>query len=77
MDVSEHTLETLFQQLGLPHDPVSIDLFIAKHSPLPISVPLAEADFWTEGQASFIREVFIEDADWVDIVDHLDALLRH
>lgn len=77
MDVSEHTLETLFQQLGLPNDQASIDDFIAEHSPLALSISLAEADFWTEAQAAFIQESFIEDADWIEVIDQLDALLRH
>lgn len=76
MDVSEHTLETLFQQLGLPHGQAEIEAFVEKHKPLPLSVPLAEADFWNAGQSTFIAEAFTDDAEWIEAVDQLDALLR-
>ncbi|MBD3820972.1 DUF2789 family protein [Hydrogenovibrio sp. JE_KL2] len=76
MDVSEHTLETLFQQLGLPNEQVEIEAFVEAHKPLPLSVSLAEADFWNDGQAAFIAEAFADDAEWIEAVDQLDALLR-
>src|SRR5450830_1308437 len=34
MESPDHSLPSLFKQLGLPDDPVSIDRFIATHSPL-------------------------------------------
>ncbi|BBN60475.1 DUF2789 family protein [Hydrogenovibrio marinus] len=76
MDVSEHTLETLFQQLGLPNEQAEVEAFVEMHKPLPLSVPLAEADFWNDGQAAFIVEAFADDAEWIEAVDQLDALLR-
>lgn len=76
MEVSEHTLETLFQQLGLPHEQTDIEAFVQTHKPLPLSTPLAEAEFWNAGQAAFITEAFADDAEWIEAVDQLDALLR-
>lgn len=76
MDVSEHTLETLFDQLGLPNQQADIEAFVQAHKHLPLSIPLAEAPFWNQGQASFIAEALAEDAEWVEAVDQLDALLR-
>ena len=77
MDTTPHTLSTLFEQLGLSADGDSIRSFIQQHRPLDSAVPLAEAPFWSEGQAAFIQEAIEEDADWAERVDELDALLRH
>lgn len=35
-----------------------------------------QASFWTQAQASFLREAIEEDADWVELVDQLDVMLR-
>lgn len=76
MDTTEHSFATLFQQLGLPSDSTSIDDFIGTHSPLAPATPLAEALFWSSGQAAFIREALSADSDWAEIVDQLNACLR-
>ena len=76
MEHGFHPLTELFDQLGLPSDAASIDAFVVKHCPLDYSVSLADAPFWTTAQAQFIREAIEQDADWVEAVDHLDALLR-
>jgi hypothetical protein len=76
METSEHTIHALFAQLGLPDDEASVQAFIAKHSPLPPTVDLHCADFWTESQARMIRESLREDADWAIAVDLLNASLR-
>ena len=44
---------------------------------LPADTPLENAAFWSAGQAQFIHEAIAEDADWAEVVDHLDAQLRH
>ncbi|WP_029933898.1 DUF2789 domain-containing protein [Thiomicrospira pelophila] len=75
MDTSQHTLSTLFDQLGLDSSDKAIQDFIRQHR-IRDDKPLDEADFWTQSQAQFIRESWQNDADWVDIVDHLDAQLR-
>lgn len=76
MDASIHTLNNLFAQLGLPADAPSIERFIDTHSPLPESLCLADAPFWTPAQATFLREEIQEDADWAEVVDELNACLH-
>ncbi len=76
MDTSQHNLKTLFQQLGLDASPKAIDSFIENHH-LDDEVRLAEAPFWNNAQAAFIRESLQEDADWCEVIDTLDAMLRH
>lgn len=77
MDTAKHTMTTLFEQLGLPSDDASIDSFIAKYSPLPTEVALQDAPFWTESQSTFLEEGLEEDSDWAEIIDELDARMRH
>ncbi|HES76818.1 MAG TPA: DUF2789 domain-containing protein [bacterium] len=76
MEHGFHPLTELFDQLGLSSDAASIDAFVAQYCPLNYEVALADAPFWTVAQAQFIREAIEQDADWVEAVDHLDALLR-
>lgn len=76
MDTSKHDIVTLFQQLGLPSDEKSRQAFIQEHRPLPESLALADATFWSTAQANFLREAICDDADWAAVVDKLDALLR-
>lgn len=76
MDMSLHTLNNLFAQLGLPSDASAIERFIIAHSPLPPAVCLSEAPFWTASQANFLREEILKDADWAEVVDGLNELLR-
>jgi len=77
MDTSFHNMNTLFSQLGLPDDDVSIKAFIREHHHLNKSVRIDKAPFWTTVQARFLREAYQDDSDWVEIVDSLDAQLRH
>ncbi|MDF1831542.1 MAG: DUF2789 domain-containing protein [Porticoccaceae bacterium] len=76
MDLSAHTLATLFEQLGLPSTESAINEFIDQHSPLDPQLRLEEASFWNPGQRSFLMEAQAEDSDWTEMVDHLDAFLR-
>ena len=76
MDTSNHSMEALFAQLGLPNSEIAIDNFF-QNNHLPAEIPLENAAFWSAGQAQFIRESIAEDADWAEVVDHLDAQLRH
>ncbi|VVQ31002.1 DUF2789 domain-containing protein [Pseudomonas fluorescens] len=76
MESPTHNLPSLFKQLGLPDDPVNIDKFIATHSPLKPKLHLADAFFWTKSQADFLRDEILDDADWAEVVDQLDVLLR-
>jgi hypothetical protein len=76
MDTSSHTMQTLFAQLGLPNSDIAMDNFM-QNNHLPAEIPLERAAFWSAGQAQFIREAITLDADWAEVVDHLDAQLRH
>lgn len=76
MESPAHPLSALFTQLGLPSDAASIDRFVATHGPLPEHVRLADAPFWTSSQAAFLREELQEDADWAEVVDQLNLMLR-
>lgn len=76
MELNNHDLPTLFEQLGLASDQESIDAFIDKNGPLPDGVKLSEADFWTPQQAKFLKEELREDADWAPAVDELNVLLH-
>jgi hypothetical protein len=75
VDTSSHTMETLFQQLGLSSDPAAIENFIFNNR-LEKGMPLDHAACWSAGQAQFIREALDQDSDWSEIVDQLDTRLR-
>ena len=67
----------LFAQLGLPNSPDAIAAFLNQHRPLPNDVLLADADFWDESQAQFIREKKLEDSpEWTQLIDQLSEALR-
>ncbi len=75
MDTVKHNLENLFLQLGLNADNGDIEAFVKSH-PLEDGISLEEANFWTASQAQFIKESRTHDADWSEMVDELDTLLR-
>ena len=76
MESPLHSLPALFKQLGLADDPVSIEQFVASHSPLKPELKLADAFFWTDSQKAFLREEILVDADWAEVVDELNLMLR-
>jgi hypothetical protein len=76
MEAPMHSINNLFAQLGLPSDEASVAQFIKTHSPLPAGVTLSEAPFWMPTQASFLREELLNDADWAEVIDKLNALLH-
>ncbi|UZE18217.1 DUF2789 domain-containing protein [Pseudomonas sp. B21-054] len=76
MESPIHSLPALFKQLGLLDDAVGIDQFIATHSPLKPELHLADAFFWSAAQQQLLREEILEDADWAEVVDQLNVLLR-
>jgi hypothetical protein len=76
LDTSSHTMKTLFEQLGLSSSDVAIENFVHNNH-LPEEIPLDHAACWSAGQAQFIREALDQDSDWSEIVDQLDAMLRH
>lgn len=76
MNLGNHSVSELFQQLGLPHEPAEIDTFVRLHRPLPGEMRLHEAPFWNEGQARFLRDTFVADNDWAEVVDQLNVMLH-
>jgi len=76
MEFSIHKLSNLFDQLGLQSDQMAIESFIKTHSPLAADMLLADAPFWTSAQASFLRDEILNDADWAEVVDQLNAELH-
>ncbi|MDX1588697.1 MAG: DUF2789 domain-containing protein [Oleiphilaceae bacterium] len=77
MDRSQHTLNALFDQLGLSSDNADIERFIASHRPLPEEIRLQDATLWNASQSEFLSQGLEEDSDWAEVIDELDALLRH
>lgn len=75
MYTEEHTIKTLFEQLGLPASKSEIQTFLNDHS-LEDKELIENASFWNAGQAEFIRDSKQEDSDWAVVVDELDAMLR-
>jgi hypothetical protein len=76
IDKPVHRFAELFAQLGLEADDQSIGRFLETHAPLAGDVGLADAPFWSTGQATFLREQILADSDWAEVVDQLNASLR-
>ncbi|WP_126454758.1 DUF2789 domain-containing protein [Sulfuriflexus mobilis] len=76
MEKPTHSFTTLFDQLGLDSTDQEIEDFINRHKPLPGHVELSEAEFWNASQASFLKQAKNDDADWAEIVDQFDSMLR-
>ncbi len=71
-----HSINSLFDQLGLESSDQAINDFIARNAPLPGHIKLHEADIWNPAQAALLMELKDNDADWAEFVDQLDARLR-
>jgi hypothetical protein len=76
MEKHQHSMSNLFAQLGQASDDAAIAHFIETHRPLPESMQLHEAPFWTPAQACFLRESILQDADWAEVADELNAELH-
>ena len=76
MELSIHDVSGLFDQLGLPSSPEQVDDFIASHRPLPETLALPDAPFWSASQSSFLRAEWEKDAAWVEAIDQLNTRLR-
>lgn len=72
----QYTIGTLFEQLGLDGDPAAVERFVGEHGPIPAEIELADASFWSDSQAAFLREAIERDGGWAIPVDELDAQLR-
>jgi len=76
MQTQTHSLVTLFNQLGLDSSDQAVEDFTTRYKPLPGDIELCEAGFWSASQASFLKQAKDDDADWAEIVDQLDSMLR-
>lgn len=76
MELPTHSINNLFTQLGLASDDASIARFIQTHQTMARNVVLSEALFWTPAQAAFLREEILNDADWAEVIDQLNAELH-
>lgn len=76
MERPVHNLSNLFAQLGEANDEAAIARFIDTHRPLAGNLRLHEASFWTPSQASFLCEAILDDADWAEVADELNAELH-
>lgn len=76
MEHPVHPFSELFAQLGLPNGNEDIRQFLATHSPLPDGMRLEEAPFWTPAQAQLLREERVDDADWIVVIDQLNAAMH-
>ncbi len=77
MELEPHSLKMLFQQLGLPDEEADIEKFIVRHRPLPRDMEIYEASFWNKSQSAFLKQALDDDAEWSELVDELDAMMRH
>ncbi|MDO4232897.1 MAG: DUF2789 family protein [Lautropia sp.] len=67
----------LFDQLGLPSSPEKIADFLNEHRPIPGNTLLADAPFWTPGQAQFLREQkALDEPPWAVLIDQLSEAMR-
>ena len=76
MEQYNHSLASLFYQLGLNGTEHEIQNFIQEHAPVSDGTELHRADFWNLSQATFLKQAKDEDADWAEVVDRLDVMLR-
>lgn len=75
MDTTESSMTNLFLQLGLPAEKDEIADFIRMHQ-LPEDVRVSEAGFLSDHQRQFLREQWVEDADWAIVVDEFNEALH-
>ena len=76
MESQLHSLPALFRQLGLADTPEAIAAFVARQAPLPAHLLLVDAPCWSSAQAELLAQALEDDADWAEVVDELDLLLR-
>ncbi|HHG3337630.1 DUF2789 domain-containing protein [Vibrio parahaemolyticus] len=76
MELHQHGMADLFNQLGLGSSSKEIKDFVNTHRHKRESAPLHEASFWTHSQAAFLKQAIEEDADWAELVDQLDVMLH-
>ncbi len=77
MEQPVHTLNGLFAQLGLPDSDEDIAAFVERHKPVAAGTYLYQLDMFTPSQQAFLQEALAADADWAEVIDVLDGMLRH
>ncbi len=76
MDMQNPSMNSLFEQLGLPSDDAAIDNFIDNHKGLNKATLLEDAPFWNQSQRLFISDALRQDAEWAEVIDQLNTRLR-
>ena len=76
MDTTKTDLTHLFKQLGLSNKSADIAHFIEVHQ-LPAETHLTQGPFWRSAQKAFLLEALNEDAQWSEVIDQLDVMLRN
>lgn len=76
MEIHQHEMPDLFEQLGLGSSPDEMKDFVQNHRHKRDTTPIYEAKFWTRSQSDFLKQAIEEDADWAELVDQLDVMLR-
>jgi Protein of unknown function (DUF2789) len=69
------SMTDLFNQLGLPSDEASIQVFIAQNDGVCRHCGLVQAVIWSDSQRNFLKEAVAEDADWSLPAETLTAAL--
>jgi hypothetical protein len=69
------TMTDLFEQLGLPSDEASIQIFISQNDGVCRACGLVQAPIWSESQRNFLKEAVADDADWALPAEALTAAL--
>lgn len=76
MEMHQHGMAELFEQLGLGSSAKEMKDFVNSHRQKRDTTPIYEASFWTASQSAFLRQAIEQDADWAELVDQLDVMLR-
>ena len=75
METQVHRMSDLFDQLGLPSDSQAIEDFISKNKSKTSNQSIDQLEIWTPAQAAFLKQAWVDDADWAEVVDELSARL--
>jgi Protein of unknown function (DUF2789) len=69
------SMTDLFDQLGLPSDEASIQLFLSQHDGVCRECGLVQAPIWNESQRLFLQEAVAQDSEWSMMAEALMAAL--
>lgn len=76
MFVEQPNTNTLFAQLRLDGSDEGVTAFIEQHKGLNKSQYIENAPFWSEGQATFLRNAVLDYAGWAQVIDPLNVALH-